>query len=51
VVDHTHIVVNDSPEFLDVMADVLHDHRYAATVVDGDRDDAVELIAPQSQTA
>lgn len=43
--DHTHIVVvNDSPEFLDVMADLLHDHRYAATVIDGDREDAVELV-------
>ena len=43
--EHTHIVVvNDSPEFLDVMADVLHDHRYAATVIDGDRDNAVELV-------
>jgi CheY-like chemotaxis protein len=45
VTDHTHIVVvNDSPEFLDVMADLLHDHRYAATVIDGDREDAVELV-------
>jgi CheY-like chemotaxis protein len=45
VTKHTHIaVVNDSPEFLDVMADVLHDHRYAATVIDGDRDNAVELV-------
>lgn len=43
--EHRHIVVvNDSPEFLDVMADVLHDHRYAATVIDGDRDNAVELV-------
>lgn len=43
--EHTHIVVvNDSPEFLDVMADLLHDHRYAATVIDGDRDNAVDLV-------
>ena len=43
--EHTHIVVvNDNPEFLDVMADLLHDHRYAATVIDGDREDAVELV-------
>lgn len=43
--EHTHIVVvNDNPEFLEVMADLLHDHRYAATVIDGDRDDAVELV-------
>jgi CheY-like chemotaxis protein len=45
VTEHTNIVVvNDSPEFLEVMADVLHDHRYAATVIDGDRDNAVELV-------
>lgn len=43
--EHAHIVVvNDNPDFLDVMADILHDHRYAATVVDGDRDDALELV-------
>ena len=43
--EHTHIVVvNDNPDFLEAMADVLHDHRYAATVVDGDRDNAVELV-------
>ena len=42
---HTHIVVvNDNPDFLEVMADLLHDHRYAATVVDGDRDNALELV-------
>ena len=45
VTDHTHIVVvNDDPDFLEVMADLLHDHRYAATVIDGDRDNAVELV-------
>ncbi|HET6744430.1 MAG TPA: response regulator [Candidatus Limnocylindria bacterium] len=43
--EHTHIVVvNDSPEFLAVMADLLHDHHYAATVIDGDRDEAVDLV-------
>ena len=43
--EHTHIVVvNDSPEFLEVMADLLHDHHYAATVIDGDRDEAVDLV-------
>ena len=43
--EHTHIVVvNDNPDFLEAMADLLHDHRYAATVVDGDRDNAVELV-------
>jgi CheY-like chemotaxis protein len=45
VTEHTHIVVvNDSPEFLEVMADLLHDHHYAATVIDGDREEAVELV-------
>lgn len=38
------IVVNDSPEFLELMADVLHDASYPATVIDGDRDNAMELI-------
>jgi CheY-like chemotaxis protein len=43
--EHTHIVVvNDSPEFLEVMAELLHDARYAATVIDGDRDNAVDLV-------
>jgi CheY-like chemotaxis protein len=37
-------VVNDSPEFLELMADVLHDASYPATVIDGDRDNALELI-------
>jgi CheY-like chemotaxis protein len=39
------VVVNDNPEFLDLMADVLHDERYPTTVIDGDRADAVELIS------
>lgn len=43
--ERTHIVVvNDNPEFLDLMADVLRDERYPTTVIDGDRDDAVEAI-------
>ena len=43
--ERTHVVVvNDNPEFLDLMADVLHDERYPTTVIDGDRDDAVDLI-------
>jgi CheY-like chemotaxis protein len=37
-------VVNDSPEFLELMADLLHDERYPVTLVDGDRENAVELI-------
>jgi CheY-like chemotaxis protein len=45
VMEHTHIVVvNDSPEFLELMADLLHDHAYAATVIDGDRENAVDLV-------
>jgi CheY-like chemotaxis protein len=37
-------VVNDSPDFLELMADLLHDASYPATLVDGDRDNATELI-------
>jgi DNA-binding response OmpR family regulator len=37
-------VVNDSPEFLELMADLLHDANYPATLVDGDRDNATDLI-------
>jgi CheY-like chemotaxis protein len=45
VPEQTHIVVvNDSPEFLELMADILHDARYPVTVIDGDRDNAVDLI-------
>lgn len=45
ITEQTHIVVvNDNPEFLDLMADILHDERYPVTVIDGDRDDAVDLI-------
>jgi CheY-like chemotaxis protein len=43
--EQTHVVVvNDSPEFLELMADVLSDQRYPVTVIDGDRDNAAELI-------
>jgi CheY-like chemotaxis protein len=37
-------VVNDSPEFLEMMAAVLHDAHYPTTVIDGDRENAQELI-------
>ena len=37
-------VVNDSPDFLELMADLLHDANYPATLIDGDRDNATELI-------
>ena len=37
-------VVNDSPEFLEMMAAVLHDAHYPTTVIDGDRENARELI-------
>jgi CheY-like chemotaxis protein len=47
--ERTHVVVvNDNPDFLDLMADLLHDERYPTTVIDGDRDDAVELIRAAS---
>lgn len=42
---HRHIaVVNDSPEFLELMAELLQSENYAATVIDGDRDNAVDLV-------
>lgn len=44
------VVVNDNPDFLELMADVLRDERYPTTIIDGDREDAVEAIraaAPQ----
>ena len=43
--EHTHVVVvNDNPEFLEMMAEVLADEDYPVTVIDGDRDGATELI-------
>lgn len=45
VPEQTHIVVvNDSPEFLALMADILEDERYPVTVIDGDRPGAADLI-------
>jgi len=47
--ERTHIVVvNDNPEFLELMADVLRDERYPTTVIDGDREDAVDAIRAAS---
>jgi CheY-like chemotaxis protein len=37
-------VVNDNPDFLDLVHDILEDDRYDATTVDGDRPDALDLI-------
>jgi CheY-like chemotaxis protein len=37
-------VVNDSPEFLDLVHDILEGDRYDTTLVDGDRPDALDLI-------
>ena len=37
-------VVNDSPEFLELMDDILEDDRYATTTIDGDRPDPVDDI-------
>lgn len=37
-------VVNDNPEFLKLMGDLLREERYAVTLVDGDRDDAIDLV-------
>ena len=45
----THVVVvNDNPDFLELMADLLHDERYPTTVIDGDREDSVDLIRAAS---
>lgn len=37
-------VVNDNPEFLALMEEVLEDERYETTTIDGDRDDALDLV-------
>lgn len=37
-------VVNDSPDFLELMRDFLHDADYPATLIDGDRDNAMDLV-------
>ena len=37
-------VVNDNPEFLELMDDILEDDRYATTTIDGDRPDSVDAI-------
>lgn len=44
-------VVNDNPEFLKLMGDLLKEERYAVTLVDGDRDDAVDLIRASNPQA
>lgn len=37
-------VVNDNPEFLALVRDILEDDRYDTTTIDGDRPDALDLI-------
>ena len=37
-------VVNDNPEFLDLVHDILEGDRYDTTLIDGDRPDALDLI-------
>lgn len=37
-------VVNDNPEFLDLVHDILESDRYDATTIDGDRSDALDAI-------
>lgn len=37
-------VVNDHPEFLSLMQDLLQDATYPSTLIDGDRGNALELI-------
>lgn len=37
-------VVNDNPEFLDLVRDILEDDRYETTTIDGDRPDSLDAI-------
>jgi CheY-like chemotaxis protein len=37
-------VVNDNPEFLELVADILSDARYVTTLVDGDEPDAIDRV-------
>ena len=37
-------VVNDNPDFLDLMHDILENDRYDATTIDGDRADVLDAI-------
>jgi CheY-like chemotaxis protein len=37
-------VVNDNPEFLALVRDILEDDRYETTTIDGDRPDAIDAI-------
>ena len=37
-------VVNDNPEFLELVGEILEDDRFQTTMIDGDRPDAVECI-------
>ena len=37
-------VVNDNPEFLDLVHDILEGDRYETTLIDGDRPETVDLI-------
>jgi CheY-like chemotaxis protein len=37
-------VVNDSPEFLELVRDILEDEQYATTTIDGDLDGALERV-------
>ena len=37
-------VVNDNPEFLELVHDILEDEHFETTAIDGDRDDALALV-------
>jgi CheY-like chemotaxis protein len=37
-------VVNDNPDFLELVRDILEDDRYDTTTIDADRDDALDAI-------
>ena len=38
-------VVNDNPDFLELVRDILEDDRFDTVTIDGDRDDALEAIS------
>lgn len=41
-------VVNDNPEFLELMGEVLEGERYETTTIDGDRPDVIDLVKASS---
>lgn len=44
-------MVNDSPEFLELVGDILADERYATALIDGDRPEALDEIIASAPDA